>query len=604
MKRRILAVLAAVALVGGCGLPDNTTVVRVGPGPSRNTTTGGDIAPSRPTRLDATVDYKQFVANYLAAAAGDFDSAANQVKEFMSPELKASFKASADIKVLRIDGTPVVNPGQPEVTVYARTVGTLSNFGIFTPSPDDMVTPYELAVGTVPGEPGLFITKAPSNLLLSTTALSSFYATRTIYFWNINNTGLIPDVRYMPLSVPPEQQPNEVLNWLINGPAQWLSGIAEPLPSGTKLLDNVPAISGDKLQVSLSSQALPATDAGPALDRLQKQLRWSLRPNVAAALELSIEHQPEHEFRGTDYLASNAAYRATGEPERFVLYDGVVHRLAKSYNATGPIPVLEPAANKNVQAAAFSGVGQNRYAALIVNDGNGKQSLRVGAAATGQQAPLHVVGGLPATIGAARPVWAPTPPDSPDDTTIGLVLAKGQPYSFTPGGAKASRVSWPGGLADVSAIAVAPDSLRVALVSRGRLYLSTLSNDNGVQLSEPIRINTVMSDLTAVDWSAEGTLVVAGSNVTTHRVALMDVSVDGASQTDRLADLGINAVTFLAAYPANPSRGQDAGVPVAYVLNNAAYDESNSERIDVGDLLPAVAGPKAGMQPTSPFFLD
>jgi hypothetical protein len=162
-------------------------------------------------------------------------------------------------------------------------------------------------------------------------------------------------------------------------------------------------------------------------------------------------------------------------------------------------------------------------------------------------------------------------------------------------------VSWPGGLPAVSAVAVAPDSHRVALLAGGQLYVTTLSNDNGVQLGAPILIQTVLTALTAVDWGAQGTLVVAGTNPDS-RMAIMDVSVDGAIQRNRLADLGSNAVTSLTAYPANPAR-EAPGVPVAYVLNNAAYDESSTERIDLKDLAALLPAARPGVQPTAPFFL-
>jgi hypothetical protein len=595
VRPALIGVLVAALLLGGCGIPDDTAVVPVGPAPSRGVSPGDDVTPTKSQRGD-TNDKATFVLNYLAAAAGDYDSATDQVKQFMSPAAAADFKASTDIKVVRVKGSPVINPNSPVVSIGVRVVGTLDSLGKLTPASDYSVKNYDLTIGAADGQTGWFVTKAPNFLLLSDSALSAFYTKRTIYFWNFGRTGLVPDVRYMPLSVPTEQQPTEVLNWLTNGPAPWLAGIADPLPTGTKLIGNVPAVSNGTLQISLSSQALPVDDASAALDRLQKQLRWSLRPNLGVTLELAIEHQPEHTYRGTDYLPSNAAYKATTEPERFVVYDGQVRRLSRSYNSSAPVPVLQSAANRNVRSAAFSASGNRTYAALVVDESNGTQALRAGSALNGQEAALRRIP-LPKPIG--RPVWAVTP-DA--ESTVGLVVAKGRLYSFTTDSSRAAEVSGaPGGL---SAVAVAPDALRIAFISGGRLYLTTLNDDNGVQVSEPILINTVLTDLTAVDWSGEGTLVVSGVNPDTGRVAIMDVSIDGASQTDRLGDLGVNKVTFLTAFPANPSRSQDLGVPVAYELNGAAYDELSSERIDVRDLAESVASPRAGIQPTSPFFLD
>jgi hypothetical protein len=600
LRPALLAVLLGALVVSGCGIPDNTAVVPVGRGPSRGTSSGDDTTPTKSSRSD-TNDKATFVLNYLTAAAGDYDSATDQARQFMSPDAAGTFKASTDIKVVRLVGSPLVNPDSPVVRIKVRPVGTLDGFGELSPSADDTVVPYSFTIDSLQGQTGLFITKAPQVLLLSDTALSTFYTRRTIYFWSLDHAGLIPDIRYMPLSVPQEQRPTEVLDWLTNGPSPWLDGVAEPLPTGTKRNGNVPAVSNDRLQISLNGQALPPNDPN-ALDRLQKQLRWSLRPDLPASLDLVIEHQQvEQTYTGTDYLEANAAFKSTASPERFVVYDGQIRRLKDSYRSAEAIPLLTPAANRNVRMAAISATPKRTYAALVVNEGNGGQSLRVGSAPTGEQGTLKRIA-LPTPIG--RPVWAVSPPVGNEDSTVGLVIAGNKLFSFTAGGS-AHEVSRPGGLGSIAAVAVAPDAHRVALVSGGRLYLATLSDDDSVQLSAATPIRTLMSSLTAVDWSGEGTLAVAGVKPDSGRAAIMDVSIDGAAQTDRLSDLGSNLVTYLTAFPASPTQSEDASVPMAYVLGNAAYDETAPDKIDVGDLAQPVANPRPGVpSPNAPFFLN
>ena len=65
------------------------------------------------------------------------------------------------------------------------------------------------------GKSGLFVTSAPPVLLLRDTALGAspgtapiYYDQRTIYFWNTERTALVPDIRYMSKSVPPEHCSN------------------------------------------------------------------------------------------------------------------------------------------------------------------------------------------------------------------------------------------------------------------------------------------------------------------------------------------------------------------------------------------------------------
>ncbi|HEU4346285.1 MAG TPA: LpqB family beta-propeller domain-containing protein [Actinoplanes sp.] len=598
MSRRmlILGVLGAL-LLGGCGIPNNTEVVRLRPGPSTGVSSGDDVSPARITRADTT-DKAKFVENYLQAAAGDYAGAAERVKEFLSPDAAVNFKAAGDIKVVRKVEDPLVEPGSPEVSIKVREVGTLSQRGILESSDDGEIR-LQFTLRSIQGRQGLFVTKAPAGLLLSDVALDRFYAQRTIYFWNQDNTGLVPDLRYMPLSVPPEQQPTVIIDWLTGGPSAWLAGVVDALPEGTKLIGNVPAVSNDTLQINLSDQAVPPDDPS-APDRLQKQLRWSLLPGLPGTLELAVEHQQPRRYVGTDFLAHNPAYRVVDGPERFVVYNGQVHRLAGSSRADQPVPVIAPAANRNIRMAALATSGDRSYAALVVNESGGRPALRVGAAGAGEQATLRRIG-LSGAVG--RPVWAKSPVGA-DAGTSGLVPIGGRLWSFSADGGSIRQVEWPNSPGAITAVAVAPDAHRVALLAGGRLYVAALSSsENGAQLSGPHAVPTVLRDLTAVDWGSESTLVVAGISPENNRVAMMDVSIDGATQTNRLADLGSKPVTYLATQPANPAR-EEAAVAVAYVVDGAAYDEANPDRLDAGDLAKPLADPPAGVLPGAPFFLN
>jgi hypothetical protein len=598
MRRRLLILaLAAGLALGGCGIPGDTEVVSLGNGPTTGVAAGDEVSPNRNMRAD-TLDKSQFIENYLEAAAGDFAGATDRVKQFLTPDMAANFRAPPDVKVIRPVEDPLVEPGSPVVKLKVREVGTLRQKSYIEPSPDDREFEYEFTLRDLDGQQGWFVAKAPQVLLLSEQALDEYYARRTIYFWNSEHTGLVPDLRYMPLSVPSEQQPTVLLDWLVSGPSPWLAGVADPLPEGTKPIGNVPAESNGTLQVNLTDQAVPADDP-TALDRLQKQLRWSLRPNLTATLELRVEHQQEMRYADAGYLAQNPAYRQVDEPERFVVYGGQVRRLARSGRADQPVPVIAPAANRNVRMAALAAAGNRAYAALVVSE-SGRLVLRVGAAGTGEQANLRRIL-LPAPIG--RPVWAKSPVGA-DAGTTGLVTAGGKLYSFNADGSGLARVEWPGGPGNITAVAAAPDAHRVALLAGGRLYLAALSSsDDGTQLSATHVVRTVLSGLTAVDWASETQLVVAGVRPDSRRVAMMDVSIDGAAQTDRLSDLGSKTITFLTTLPANPAR-DDAPTAVAYVLNDQAYDELDPDRLEARDLADPPADPPADALPGAPFFLN
>jgi hypothetical protein len=602
---RVWAVtILLVGLLTGCGIPDNTAVVPRGTGPSAGVSPGDDVFPSKPNRMD-TNDRAEFVSNYLEAAAGDPDSTLvlDQVRAFFSTKAARTFKPGQGIHVVRLIEKPLVELNTGRVTLQAQQIGTLGPDGILDPSGSNGdVIPYEFFVQEGDNRSGLFITKAPAQLLLSDTALNKFYTRRAIYFWNRDHTSLVPDLRY--LSVSREQQPTQIIEWLAEGPADWLEDAVDPLPDGTKLLSNVPAGSGEKLQINLSGQAVPAEDSKAALDRLGRQLMWSLRPNLTSTptLELQIAGQVVGDFTGEDYLASNGAYGLSNPPEQFCVYDGRIRRLAQSANSLAPIPAVADNVNRNVQTAALSSSGGTTYAALVVADG-GQQVLKVGAASTGATATFQSLE-LGGPIG--RPTWAVTPDSAEPSNAVGLVTAGGKLYSFGPRGAGGARaVDWPGGPGAITGVSVAPDGRRTAVVAGGRLYLAVMSGDGtGVQLSTPREIRTLLRNLTVVDWGSESTLVVAGTRADTKRIAIAYVSIDGVSQTDRLDDLGTARVTDLVAYPANPVNPTDDPGAVAYMADRVAYNVlKDPEPIVPGDLAGPLPNPAPAAGPSAPFFL-
>ncbi|MEV0896314.1 LpqB family beta-propeller domain-containing protein [Actinoplanes sp. NPDC049802] len=603
MLRRMIAGTAVVlVLLGGCGIPDESDVTDLGPGPSTGTSSGDGSLRSRLTR-ESTSDRAQFVTNYLQAAAGDYDTALDRVKQFMSESAKEQFNAPAAPRVIRPIATPLLTKDQDRVKVEYELLGTFGKNGLIEPPAEPTTGTYEFTLTEVTGE-GLYMVEAPPFLLLSNHALDNFYEERTIYFWNTEYTGLVPDIRYILGEVPIEQEPTIIMGWLIGGPAPWLQDAVKTLPDGTRTEGSkVPAITENRLQVSLSAQAVPTEDTEQAVDRLRKQLQWSTRHLPMEYLDLKIGHQDVRRYSGTDYLSSNPAHRLVPNPERYVVYDRTIRRLVDRDRPTpDSVPGLNAETNKDVSRAAVTTTGSHVYAALVTGTGKGER-LRVGFATAGQVATLREVTGLPGGIG--YPVWAITPEDK-TDRAAGLVIAAGKLWRFRAQGGQALQVSWPGVTGPISAIAVAPDGHRVALVIGGRLFRAVLTvSGEGMALSGLRELDPPLESVTAVDFTSEGWLAVAGTDRSSKRIAIMEMSIDAALQSDRLADIGTNAVSYLTTYPANPETNRPTVSTLMYSTGTDAWEGlSTSVQLKAANLAGPSSEPRPGVVPGAPFFLD
>jgi hypothetical protein len=578
----------ATLLAGGCGIPDESDVTVDGPGQSSGTWVDDNGVPPVQYTRESTEDVVDFVQYYLRAAAGDPETAAARVKAFLEPGEAGQFPGGTDVRVVSLLEDPGYTPDNPEIKLRARTLGTLKANGLLEPEPPATVD-YTLRVERVKGKDGLFVVDAdPPVMLLSDKALADYYQMRTIYFWNKDYTGLVPDVRYMPSSVIGVKQPTTVLSWLARGPAPWLEDAVQQLPQGTTAPENVPAIDNDTLRITLSAEAAKQGDA-QALDRLRRQLQWSLRPLAPRTLVIKIGQQDEVRYTDAEYQQSNPSFRLVDEPERFAMFNDVIRRLAGTPQADGPVPVLKPAANKGIATAAISTSGTHSFVAVVTGSGK-NQRLRVAAAPTGEESDLKTVDELSGALG--RPVWAVTK-GGDRAGAVGLVTRNGQLYSFAADGSAARPVEWPGQPGAVTSVSVARDGNRVALVSGGRLYRAVLTTDGNA--------------LSAIEQLSPPPLTRVAAVRSNGRYSVLDVSADGALFTDRLKDLGTAPVTDLAAYPANPYRASRAtgSAWASYVAGGAAYDVlAEPYKIEADHLAGPTAGAPAGATPTAPFFLD
>jgi hypothetical protein len=613
--RRLAALLVAVVTAlaaAGCGLPSRTqpTVVEDAPRPGGLSDTQTDQQPGP----DNATGAQDLVERYLRAAAGGnedtqdrpkgFDNAADRVREFLTKDAKETWRPgqAKELKVVQAGVSPAVRTASPDterVDVLLRPVGSLNSEGEIIPAAD--TKPFTVSytvVSTTNGvaRSGWRIANPTDGMLLSTVGLKNLYEARSLYFWDRGNTHLVPDLRYLARSIPEEQRPNELVSWLKGGPSGWLAPATNGVPDIIQVKDRVSVGSqpNSRLQVNLSAKANSAPDD---VKRFFVQLQWSLTP-TGGTVDLRIENQRIDDLPVNDYLRYNPAYLAGDQdPRAFCVLGGKVRPIAGNGAET---QILSSQENSNVLRAALT---SDQSLALVRADGPGRQRLWLGSWDQSDRGGAHVIPTDFTAVTMSRPVWLANAGPRV------LVAAGGVLYDvlYAERSGVVRRVD---GVDAVSAFAPAPDGRRLAFVSRGRVYVAPLVIDQesrfisvGPAQEVPAGL-TDLTDPTAVAWTREQTLIVAGRAA--GKTVFVELGTDGALvQPLDLNNVGELTVTELAA---RPVVRKDDRVRTGSILFEAGGRALQTYSNSVNDIFldpPAPSAPPGQPNgPTAPFFQD
>jgi hypothetical protein len=305
-------------------------------------------------------------------------------------------------------------------------------------------------------------------------------------------------------------------------------------------------------------------------------------------------------FTGASYLDANPAYRGNRDPIPFGVVREQVRRLGSGSAGVSPVPEVPARWNGQVVKAALATAGDTTLVAVVRRDTGGRAVLDVGAG-VGRVDALQRIDDLRADS-MSQPVWLP------GDADTGLVVTGGRLRAFRSSAGPVRPVAnAPSG---ITAFAVPPDARRLAYVLNGRLHVAPLLRVAGaLSLGDPQPIPTTLTELTAVGWSQQDWLVIAGRRAD-GLVALHDITVDGAAQaTPRGGQFGTQPVEHLVASTDDPVDGRGAG-QVMYMANGLTFEVFRQQRLlKADDVAGATSSPGAGETataggPTSPFFLD
>lgn len=568
----LLAGVTAAALAGcGIGVPEGVTVD--GPGPSA----GPGLASSQnetPPKWSATVlDPVRLVSDFLQAAAGDHSNpnahtaVMTDVRKFLK-DGDGWDRGAGQLKLVQVVGVPLSRDTTVDVTL--RHIGTLDTYGSVTPLAQPFEKSYKFHFSPGPGGSGLVMTDPPDELLLDVRSLTRYYTRLPIYFWNEDQTSLVPDVRYMPTAVPEEQRNNRLFDWLIAGSSGWLREAVLPVPENTH---RIGSIVEDAQQVTVNLEAM--ADEVPR-DKLAAQLYWTLWPEGSQRLQLQMEGRDvETDYRFPDKNLAAAVPRGA-DPGRYAVVDGVLRRLRWGNDQRGVLR-LENAVNRNVATAA---VARDEAAFALVRNEGGGQRLYIGQA----NDLIARVDNLRADS-MSRPIWLDR------SSSIALVLADGKPWVVGARERRAVRVGTPTDQ-PITGLTVAPDGRRMALVTGGHLYVTVLTRGaklNAYSVGTMHKVPTSLDgQLKEVAFMQEDTLVVTSSG---EQLKWAQVTVDGAVE-ELFEDNRRGVATNLTAYVANAGRSMTTG-SVALDLDGKANWVSGGSVAPIGDRTTPVVPPKS-----------
>ncbi len=595
LGRACLAAAAAVTVAGCVSMPDSDPMGAISASP-QSTAAAGDViepVPSGPTPGEGPTA----IVNGFLAASASYPVHDTIARQYLLSSASKTWSPGWSVTLFNSSHVSQETPAQPPKHGTRRTVvdfaadvqSTFDGTGQFvsasTKQSKTKTYPFQLV--QVDGQ--WRIANPPSFRLLTATQFTEFYQARDLYFVNPYLPAaapLVPASVFVPQGTSTADLVTKLVNALLPDAAgqpnsTWLQTAADTFPAGTTLggvtLDNTTAV------ISLHG---PANASKAMLEQVSAQLTWTLAspragpPAAIQSVELVWDGQafiPPEMICGISQTRSPVQNQATypcynpypSQPsEFFFTSDGQVWSRCGS------------------EASAQRGqVGQ--VVSVFHSTGSSQPcsrgSVPTSSTAMPAPAPLPAKGGA-ATIVAVSPdgtdvaYYSPATKDvfirlsgsgglrqvsvGPDVTALSWdrshdlwIAQNGDVFMVPPNGAPIQATT---DLPDVTALSIAPDGVRVALVEQGapgpEVELAAVAHGGPsspgqhgspmetASINGPVQVGPDLAQPDTLTWyDADDLIVLAGSGA---RAALSEVPVDGQdSSSSQPAPAGANAIT-------------------------------------------------------------
>lgn len=460
-----VVLLLLAALIAGCtAIPGSSAAVDV-------TRIADQVEPVVPDAPTPGAGPDQIVRGFIAASArpdsdGGSGSSFAAARQYLTPDAQAAWQpGQLPVTILddnyrtRIDQTA---PGV--VTVEGNSPGGLDGSRAFHSSGVAYSQPIRLV--QVDGE--WRISVPPLDLLLTASDFPTAYRQRVLYFLDRSGTLVVPDVRHIVTGQTTANRASRLLAMLLDGPAPSLTGAVTSSFTNRSALRSNPSVDPDGvLQIDFTGVDVSTIEARR---ELAAEVVWTLSPTTPR-IAISVDGVPldpaqpvytinsvssfdPDRLPGTGQVASDPFYVSPG---------GAIIGLLDGKPIAGPLGTGSP----TVLSAATSATTRVT-AAVAVDPGGGEQLLL--------SSPEQVDRADPAL--KAQTLTQPSLTRSGDEAwVVQNGATKPEVYRVSTAGTPSrERVSADEltGKGEVTALALSPDGVRVAIVAGNQLYLGVL----------------------------------------------------------------------------------------------------------------------------------
>jgi hypothetical protein len=486
------ATLMSAAAVAGCvSMPSSGPVLS----PPTSTQDAG-VSAQQYLQLDseppgANWGPEQIVEGFLAAN-GSFADDHKVAREYLSPQYKDEWSQDWSADVFKDGDIPVITV--PPVPKSAETV-VVTISGWLQARVTGLGTSYAVPAAPTNASPGtkqvttITLTKTSEgwrishmsrpNLLLSATDFQANYQQRDLYFFDPQQKHLVADPVYVPVAAVRAADPQELLKGLVQdliSPAHtWLVNATNTaIPSGTKLVNGVSVVGGVAV-VSLEGSAIGRVDSATD-ERIAAQLLWTLAGSAGSqppvtGVQLSINGKfwtPPNANANQVLLKTAPPFAGYGPPtgeaqtHTFYYLDNKGNVMGRDGPTARPRLIL-PASAKGPHLSTIAVSLDGKYLAGLLNG-----AIYIGP--VGERLRSRASGGFTSVSwDPSDNLWAAG--------SDGLVVVPA-----APGGA-VMQVSPLG--ENITALRVAPDGVRVALVVNGAIQFGAIEWGTGGSTKVP-----------------------------------------------------------------------------------------------------------------------